>query len=126
MAMALLRLARMTGRDEFRRSAERTLEAFAHRLKSAGAGLPQMLAAHAFALARPREIVLAGPREDVSMGPMLGAIRKRFLPNAVVLMASDTAIPMPAIDGLPTAYVCENYACQLPTTDLSEFENQLQ
>jgi uncharacterized protein len=57
---------------------------------------------------------------------MLGVIRKRFLPNVVVLMASEASIPMPLIDGQPAAYVCENYACQLPTTDLSEFENQLQ
>jgi uncharacterized protein YyaL (SSP411 family) len=60
------------------------------------------------------------------MGPMLGAIRKRFLPNAVVLMAGDTAISMPPIEGRSTAYVCENYTCQLPVTDLAEFENQLQ
>jgi len=126
MAMALLRLARMTGRDEFRQSAEGTFEAFAHRLKSAGAGLPQMLAALAFALARPREIVLAGPREDEHMRQILGVIRKRFLPNAVVLMGNDAPTLMPPIEERPTAYVCENYTFQLPTTDLGEFENQLQ
>ena len=26
----------------------------------------------------------------------------------------------------PTAYVCENYACQLPTTDVSKLDELLQ
>ena len=125
MALALLRLARMTDRDDFRRAAERTLRAFASRLASTGAGVPQMLVAHAYAVARPREIVLAGPRDAAAMHAMLSAIRSRFLPNAVVTMARDTAHPMPPIAGRPTAYVCENFACKLPATDVAQLEEQL-
>jgi len=58
MAMLLLRLARMTDRDDFRAAAEHNLRAFAPRMTEAGTGVPQMLAAHSFALARPREIVI--------------------------------------------------------------------
>jgi uncharacterized protein YyaL (SSP411 family) len=29
------------------------------------------------------------------------------------------------IDNKPTAYVCENFACQLPTTDLKTLANLL-
>ena len=51
------------------------------------------------------------------MAPMLGAIRRRFLPNAVVLMAERYwPFRCRAIEGRPTAYVCENYACKLPVT----------
>ena len=39
MALALLRLARITGRTEFRTAAERTLEAFSGRMLAGGAGL---------------------------------------------------------------------------------------
>ena len=28
-------------------------------------------------------------------------------------------------DGRPTAYVCRDYTCKLPTTDIKEFEKQL-
>ena len=64
MALALLRLARITGRDDFRTAAERTLEAFSGRMLAGGAGLPQMLVAQMFAMGKPMEIVLAGPRDQ--------------------------------------------------------------
>jgi len=121
MALALLRLARMTGRQDFRAAAERTLKAFGSRLKSAGAALPLMLVALAFALAPPREIVLAGPRDEA----FLAAIRRHFMPNSVVLAANDVPRPMPAKDGQATAYVCQNYACQLPLTDAESLERLL-
>ncbi|HEV8144941.1 MAG TPA: thioredoxin domain-containing protein, partial [Bryobacteraceae bacterium] len=43
MALLLLRLARMTGRDDFRQSAERTLKLFSPRLHDQPSGVPQML-----------------------------------------------------------------------------------
>src|SRR5579883_1376595 len=121
MALALLRLARMTGREDFRAAADRALKAFGSRLNSAGAALPLMLVALAFALAPPREIVLAGPRDEA----FLAAIRRHFMPNSVVLAANDVPRPMPAIDGRATAYVCENFTCQLPVTDAEALERLL-
>ena len=125
MALALLRLARMTDRDDFRGAAERTLKVFGSRLKSAERGTCPRCWWRRFALARPREIVLAGPDKDSDMPAMLAAIRRRFLPNTVVLMANETGRSMPAIDNRATAYVCENYACKLPVTSVAELEEQL-
>ena len=124
MALALLRLARITGREDFRKSAERTLEAFSGRMLAGGAGLPQMLVAQMFAMGKPMELVLAGPR-DQQVG-LLTEIRKRFLPNAVVMQASEAPQAMPAIDNRATAYVCENYACKLPVTDAAGLAELLQ
>jgi uncharacterized protein len=121
MALLLLRLARMTGRDDFRAIAEKSLKAFASRLEEAGTGVPQMLVAHSFATAAPREIVLAGPSDEA----MLAAIRRHFLPNAVVMRAEQSAQPMPAIDNRPTVYVCENFACQLPVNTVEALESLL-
>jgi uncharacterized protein len=127
MALALLRLARITGREDFRLSAERTLRAFAGRLRGAPTAAPQMLVANAFATGRPMEIVLAGPGSPV----MLAVIHWRFLPNAVVMRAEHLAqnaapVAMPAVDGKPTVYVCENYACQLPVTETESLRKLLQ
>jgi uncharacterized protein YyaL (SSP411 family) len=119
MALALLKLARVAGgaglrpASLFHITAERALQAFAPRLRAAPTAAPQMLVAQMFATAPPMEIVLAGPRDD----KMLAAIHGRFLPNAVVMRAEQAPVPMPALDGKPTAYVCENYACKLPVTD---------
>jgi uncharacterized protein len=135
MALALLRLARMTGREDFRASAERTLRAFAPRMKTGGAGVPQMLVALAFTVARPMEIVLARHleepraadlhRDDPAIQEMLRAIHRHFLPSAVVIMATESALPMPPVDGRATAYVCENYACKQPVTDVAALEREL-
>jgi len=68
---------------------------------------------------------------------MLGLVRSRFLPNAVVLLhdhgrADSTyheTFPFlkhhVAVNGKPTAYVCENYARQRPVSDVDEFERLL-
>jgi uncharacterized protein YyaL (SSP411 family) len=124
MALALLRLARLTGREDFRLAAERTLESFAGRMLSGGAGLPQLLVAQMFAMGKPVEIVLAGPRDQLTA--MLHTIRRRFLPNAVVMRASEAPVELAAKDGLATAYVCENYACQLPVTGAEALAELLQ
>jgi uncharacterized protein len=130
MAIALLRLARMTGREDFRAAADRTLQAFASRLKSGGAGVPQMLVALASALAIPMEIVFStsdeAPSRDETVQEMLRMVRRRFLPWAVMLAGGESPTPMPAVNGKATAYVCENYACKLPVTDPLAFEGSLE
>jgi len=112
MALALLRLARLTGRKDFGDSAERTLRAFGRRLSAAPSAMPQMLVASMFSASPPMEIVLAGPTN----AEMLAEIHGRFLPQTVVMRTEQAPVAMPALDGQPTAYVCENYACQLPVT----------
>jgi len=124
MALALLRLARIIGSNDFRIAAERTLEAFSGRMLAGGAGLPQMLVAQMFAMGKPMEIVLAGPQDQ--QNAMLAEIRKRFLPNAVVMQASEAPQTMPAIDDRATAYVCENFACKLPVTEAAALAELLQ
>jgi uncharacterized protein YyaL (SSP411 family) len=83
-----------------------------------------LLVALMFAIGKPMEIVLAGPREGLN--DMLSAIRERFLPNAVVMLAADAPGLLPGIDDGPTAYVCENFTCQLPVTDATELKKRLQ
>jgi len=122
MALLLLRLARMTDRADLRAAAEHTLRAFASRMEESGTGVPQMLVAHGFALGRPREIVLAGPRSDPAMLEMLASIRRRFLPGAVVMRSEQSALPMSVLGGAATAYVCENFACNLPVTNASALD----
>jgi uncharacterized protein len=111
----LLRVAHYTGEDAFRATAERALNAFATRINDAGMTIPQMSAALLYSLAPKSQIVLAGePRE-----PFLRALRAKFRPFDAVLAGDER---FPAREGKPTAYVCENFVCQAPTTDLDEFQ----
>jgi uncharacterized protein len=130
----LLRLAQLTDRDDFRGAAERLLAAFAPRLAAAPVALPYMLAACEFRSGYPRQIVLVG--EDLS--PLSRALYQRFVPNKVVHgVTSDDArrqlaawVPaiedMRDLNGRATAYVCRNYACQLPVNGVDEFLGLLQ
>lgn len=64
-------------------------------------------------------------------------VRGRFLPKTIVVLAPSAeaaavmadAIPLLAgrvqLDGKPTAYVCENFACQLPVTEPEALARQL-
>ena len=120
LVLALLRLARLRNRDDFRQAAERALNAFAGKLRTGGPGLPQMLVAQMFAVGKPMEIVLAG-----ELAPeMLRVIHSRFLPNAVIMRAEHTQAA--ASYSQPGVYVCENFACQLPVFTAADLEKRLQ
>jgi len=67
---------------------------------------------------------------------MLHALHQTYFPNKVVLLrpeADDAPIvtiasftkAQKSLNGKATAYVCQNYACKLPTTDVQEMLSQL-
>ena len=99
--------------------------------------MPQMLVALDFHLAKPVQIVLAGDPAADATKPFLHAAHRPYLPNRIVLgadggegqafLASRTKFieGMKPLNGNPTAYVCRNYACQQPTSDLEELRRQL-
>jgi len=85
--------------------------------------------AQMFHASPPRQIVLAGHKNE--LGPMLDAVNLRFLPFHTLLYAGSYALNpevknMTAQDGRPTAYICENFACQLPTSEVQKVAELLQ
>lgn len=114
--LVLLRLAHFTDRADYREVAERTLRALASKITAQPVAVPQMLVGLDYYLSPKREVVIAGPP-----GEMLREIRVRFMPRTITLLAHAPFFPasfaMSAVDSHPTAYVCENYTCQLPTTE---------
>ncbi len=133
----LLRLAQMTDNPAWRRSAEAALGAFADRLRQEPGSMPQMLVALDFSLAKPRQIVIAGKPDSDPTRAMLRTVRETYLPNKILLLADgaegqrflgttlEFLRDLQPFDGKATAFVCENYACQLPTTDLNTLRKQL-
>ena len=136
-AINLLRLAQMTDDPRLRDRADQTLAAFASEIRRSPTEMPQMLVAADFRLHRPRQIVLAGARNAPDTLAMLRAIASRYLPDKVILLADGSdgqqflarRLPflaaMTPIGGRAAAYVCENYACQLPTADVLKLEQML-
>jgi uncharacterized protein YyaL (SSP411 family) len=136
MALDLLRLAELTGDDRARARAEATLRAFAPTLVRDPLAMPALLHALDFALDRAKEIVIVAPHDRGDAQPFLDRLHAAFAPNRVVVVAlgADTAalaatVPIAADKmargGKPTAYVCEQRVCALPTGDPAVFAQQL-
>jgi uncharacterized protein YyaL (SSP411 family) len=133
----LLRLAQITKRKEFRDSAETGLRAFASRLRTASVGVPQMLVGLGYSLSTPKQIILVGHKDAEDTRALLHSLQRRFVPNKIVLLVDSAEsrrelsryLPvietMTQLDGRATAYVCENYACRLPTADVAQFAELL-
>jgi len=136
-ALLLLRLAQFTDRAKYREAAEKTLQLFSDHLHKAPSTVPQMACVLDFYLSKPKQIVIAGKIDAKDTQTMLRAIHERYLPNAIVIFADGgksqktLAKLLPFLetikpwDGKATAYVCVNYACQLPTTDLAQLQKSL-
>ena len=133
--LCLLRLAEMTGKEEYREKGMISLRVFSLMMDHVPVGFTQMLSALDFHLAPPKEIVLAGESEE-SVGEMKAAIFGEFIPNKVVLYATNaqrealgrfTTIVegKTAIKGTVTAYVCENYSCRQPVTTVASLKQEL-
>ena len=131
----LLRLAVITGNDDFSAKGATPLRAMQQMLGRAPSATGHWLGALDFYVSLPREIVIVGSASDPATGAMLDEVSKRFMPNRVLVGVTDSANPplkdSPLLeqrvmqDGMATAYVCENYACQLPVTDPAGLAGQL-
>jgi len=129
----LLRLHALTARDAYRAAAEALLRAFASTIRDS----PELLVGLELYRDEAREIVIVTPRERDEARPFLDVLRTRFLPHAVRVVAVDgdevralASIVPPlagkvAREGRATAYVCRRGACELPTTDVAVFAEQL-
>ena len=121
----LLHLSIFTGENDYSRRGAASLRSMHQYLGRAPMGMGHWLCALDFYLSSPREIAIIGDRSEADTRALLDVVYGRYLPNVVVAGApgalpEDGAIPLlrerGMIDGKPTAYVCENYACQLPVT----------
>jgi len=125
----LLRLARITGNHDFEEKAARIGRAFAASIRQAPFAYTQLMVALDFVIGPCYEVVIVGDPQSNDTGEMLDAIRRRFIPNKVVILRQieqespeiENIAPftknLTSIDGRATAYVCLNYHCKRPTTD---------
>lgn len=126
-AESLLRLAKLTGNHNYRRQAARILHLMAAAMQGQPTGFGRMLTALDDFLTNSQEVVLVGTLDDPRTQAMLQEVRRHYLPHTVLaLKEPNTENPLPLfegrtlVQGQPTAYVCENYACKLPVTGVDE------
>jgi len=126
----LLRLGRLTANSDFERKAARIGQAFSGNVWQSPSAYSQLMVALDFALGPSYEVVIAGDSRANDTREMLGAIRGRFIPNKVIILRPteqgspeiDNIAPFirnhSSINGQATAYICSNYDCRLPTSDI--------
>jgi hypothetical protein len=106
--------------------------AFADAVRKAPAACPHFLTGLEFMLGPNFEVIITGVLGATDTNALVGAIRSHYTPDAVVIFRpSDEENPeitrvagftrdVVAVGGKATAYVCTNYACDIPTTDPDE------
>jgi uncharacterized protein len=136
-ALNLLHIGYMLDQNDARHRAEETLTAFAKQLEAAPSSMPQMLVALSWSRSKPKQVVIAGKADDAATQTMLREVHRHFVPHEALILADGGAgqqffadrvefmKSVSKIDNKPTAYVCENFVCQLPTTDLKTLANLL-
>jgi uncharacterized protein YyaL (SSP411 family) len=114
-AIALLRLAALTGHVPYRERAEAILRLLAPVAEQHPSALTRTVAAGDLASAPVTEVAVVGDRPD-----LVRAVQSRYLPNAVLAWGERYPSPLfeSRTDGL--AYVCENYACKAPVSEVEE------
>jgi uncharacterized protein YyaL (SSP411 family) len=132
----LLRLAKLTGRDDLRDKAEATLRLYRGLLASHPTAAGQMLIALDFYLGPVDEIAVVDgtPGTEEETRRVLRAIRRGFHPNRVVASKSfdDPALEklIPLLADKPagaatTMYICRDFACQAPLVGAAAAEAAL-
>jgi uncharacterized protein YyaL (SSP411 family) len=119
----LLRLALLTGKDEYERAAREVLELLRDSMARYPLGFARSLSALDFLLGRPKEVAIVGQPGAPDTEALRRVVFEPFVPNKVVAGGA-AEIPLLAgresRNGQATAYVCEHYVCQAPTTDPEE------
>ena len=143
MTGVLIRLSIITGDSELRTMASDSLRSVRDIMIQFPTGAGHWLSVLDFYLSDHKEAVIITPPTPTVIPAkagihtptdMLRRLASSYHTSAVVVSAPQDAAdasPWPVfqgratIDDKPTAYICRNYACQLPTTDLDTMMSQI-
>ena len=131
-AMNLLKLTRITGEIKWAEMADKTFKVFSNEINSAPSGYTSMVTAFLFEYDHPKEIVVVGSGSDPATQDALTRMKSEYIPGKILLF-KDTDLLSPVLSPLAkwtatqetigdkvTFYVCQDFACKIPTTDIKE------
>ena len=134
-ALVLLRLALLTGNQDYHRRATSILRLLANQIRRYPSAFGLALCALDFYLDAPLEIAVVGSASDSRFKEMIRTVWQSYLPNKVLAQGtdetSDAAAFIPLLkdrttfSNQPTAFVCQNYTCQSPVHTAAELNKQL-
>jgi uncharacterized protein YyaL (SSP411 family) len=130
-ALNLLRLSRITGKVDLEKKSDQLLQIFGASVAEYPMAYTQFLIALDFMIGPSQEIVIAGDWDLEETRDMVAFVQQSFLPNKVLLLRPEgdagqkLSVLSPFVEGLrplnkrTTVYLCENYTCKTPLTDLA-------
>ena len=119
-AVGLLRLAALTGDDRYRNHADQILRLAGPIATRHPTAFGHLLVAVDLAARGVDDVVVTGDRRD-----LVEVAQRMFLPCAVLAWGEPYDSPLWAGRDEGAAYVCRNYACQLPASDPGTLTRQL-
>ena len=132
-ALGLLRLASLTGESGYRRKAEGVLRLLAPATARQPGAFGHLLQALAFFHSAAPELAIVWPADGSAgdVADLVSLARNSYRPNLVMAAGSEGAKIPPlllnrgTVNGMPAAYVCENFTCKAPVTSPADLERQL-
>ena len=132
LARNLLRLVAYTGEGDYDEAARKSLSILTAAMREYPQAFGEALSAVELIAAGVIEVAIVG--DPTAAKSLLDAVQKPYRPNAITALArenvdGEAAIPLLSYrtqrGGLPTAYVCRNFACKLPVTSVEALEQEL-
>ena len=131
-AMLLLTLGAYEGTARFIEPAESALRAMALTASQHPSAFAGWLNAMDFAIGPQLQLAIAGSPSDARFGELLSRFNSEYIPNLIVAGGEPGADDQPTLmaersmrDDRPTAYLCQGFTCQLPTSDIEELSRQM-
>ena len=119
-ALSLARLGALTGVAAYTEAAREVVDMFGELLVRHPTAFALTVLTADQLVRGLTEVVVTGDRPD-----LLAVVRRNWLPGAVVAWGEPTPSPLWLDRGDDLAFVCRNYACQLPTGDPDRLASQL-
>jgi uncharacterized protein YyaL (SSP411 family) len=126
----LIRLSRMTGKTHYEEKAATLARAVSSHEEGTPSHNTMFLAALDFLIGPTYEITIVDSPDSKETRNMLEAIRTRFVPNKVVLLKKEDqkdlenlaefTKDMKTIGNKTTVYVCKDFVCSKPITEIKE------
>jgi len=126
------RLYRMTGNLRWANLSEKTLRSFSKDLKQMPSGYTAMILGFMYDAYGSKEIVVVGNGRHEETQLLLEELQSLYIPQKIMLFkdTNKKRDPLTKIaswtenhstqNNKPTIYICEDFACRLPTTDLKK------
>ncbi len=126
----LLRLAHLTGDEKLNQKTDELVKAFSPTIEQSPPAYTYFLIGVDFILGPTYEVIIIGDPDKDDTNKMLRALQQNYLPRKVVIFLSlenkhqeinrmiNFTLPSGKITKKTTAYICKDYSCQMPTSDV--------